>query len=70
MKNIIIKKWKKRFVALPLKVAELSTPCAAKKALKRIHTAQKEYKGIVGFLDLEDCVSTDDLQQDGSHTQA
>lgn len=42
-----------RFVVLPLKVAELPTPCAAKKALERIDTARKARKGRVDLKDLE-----------------
>ena len=46
-----------RFVALPVKVAELPTICAAEAALKRINEAKKTRKGVVNLEDLE--TSTD-----------
>ncbi len=42
-----------KFVALPVKIAELPTPCAAEKALKRIDAARQKRKGIVDIRDLE-----------------
>ena len=40
-----------KFVALPVKVAELPTPYAAMEALKRIDKARRQQKGIVNLRD-------------------
>ena len=45
----------RKFVSLPLKVAELPTVDAAKTALERINVARQQRKGIVNLKDLERC---------------